>query len=51
MRAHLAKLSSKTRILLTLPVLALAYPVVVILIPALLRALVPDVVRSVPSLI
>jgi hypothetical protein len=51
MRARLAKLSSKTRILLALPLLVLAYPVVMILLPDLLRALVPDAVRTVLSLI
>jgi hypothetical protein len=51
MRARLAKLPSKVRMLLALPILALAYPVVMILLPDLLRALVPNVVRSVLSLI
>ncbi len=51
MRAYLAHLTPKVRILLAIPVLALAYPVVMILVPAIVRALVPDVVRSVLNLI
>jgi hypothetical protein len=51
MLARIAKLSSKDRMLLALPILALAYPVVMVLLPDLLRALVPNVVRSVLSLI
>jgi hypothetical protein len=47
----LAKLPPKARIILAIPLLMLAYPVVMILIPALIRALVPDVVRSVLHLI
>ena len=51
MRAYLANLTPKTRILLALPIVAIAYPVVTCLIPAIVRAVVPDVVRSVLSLI
>jgi hypothetical protein len=51
MRAYLAKLSPKVRILLALPLIAISYPVVMIVLPALVRAIVPDVVRSVLSLI
>lgn len=47
MRAYLAKLTPTARMLLALPVLAIAYPVVTMLLPALVQALVPDVVRSV----
>jgi hypothetical protein len=36
---------------LTIPLLLMAYPVVMVLLPAALRAMVPDVVRSVLSLI
>jgi hypothetical protein len=36
--------------LLAVPAIALAYPVVTILLPALIRAALPDVVRSVLSL-
>ena len=51
MRAFLANLTPKTRMLLALPIVAIAYPVVTCLIPAIIRAVVPDVVRSVLSLI
>jgi hypothetical protein len=37
--------------MLAFPILAIAYPVVMIVIPDLIRALVPNVVRSVLSLI
>ena len=50
MRAYLASLSPKARMLLALPLLAIAYPVVMIVLPAIARAMVPDVVRSVLSL-
>jgi hypothetical protein len=46
MRAYLAKLTPTTRILLAVPVVVIAYSVVTIVIPALMRAMVPEVVRS-----
>jgi hypothetical protein len=51
MRAYLANLTPKARMLLAIPIIAVAYPAVMILVPAIVRALVPDVVRSVLSLI
>ena len=51
MRAYFAKLSPKARMLLAIPLIAVAYPVVMVLVPAIVRAIVPDVVRSVLSLI
>jgi hypothetical protein len=51
MRTYLANLTPKTRMLLTIPLILIAYPVVTIVIPSLICALVPDVVRSVLSLI
>jgi len=51
MRAYLAKLPQKAQILLALPLIAVAYPVVMILLPALIHALIPDVVRSVLRLL
>ena len=51
MRAYFAHLTPKARVLLLLPVLAIAYPVIMILMPAIIRAVIPDVVRSVLSLI
>lgn len=51
MQAYLAKLTPKARVLLALPLVVIAYPVVMILVPAIIRAIVPDVVRSVLSLL
>jgi hypothetical protein len=51
MRAYLANLTPKTRMLLALPALAIAYTLVTCVLPALVRAVVPDVVRSVLSLL
>ena len=49
MRAYLANLTPKTWMLL--PVVAIAYPVVTVVLPAVVRAVVPEVVRSVLRLI
>ena len=46
MRAYLAKLSLKWGLLLALPIFALAYSLVTIVLPAILHALVPEFVRS-----
>jgi len=51
MRAYLDKLTPGVRMLLALPVVVIAYAVVMIVLPAIVYALVPDVVRSVLSLI
>ncbi len=51
MRAYLANLTSTAKLLLALPILAIAYPVVTIVVPDVIRAVVPEVVRSVLSLI
>jgi len=52
MRAHFANLTSKTKTgMLLVPLVVIAYPIVTIVVPALLRAVIPDVVRSVLSLI
>ena len=50
MRTFLAKLTPKAAMLLAVPVLAIAYPIVMIVIPAMIRAVVPNVVRSVLNL-
>jgi hypothetical protein len=50
MRAYLGKLTPAMRLLLALPLIAGAYPVVMILLPAVVRAIVPEAVRSVLSL-
>jgi hypothetical protein len=51
MRAYLAKLTPKTRMLLAVPTLVIAYTLVTCVLPALVRAVVPDAVRSVLSLL
>lgn len=51
MRAYLANLKSGTKLLLALPVIAIAYPVVTIVVPDVIRAVVPQAVRVVLSLI
>lgn len=51
MKAYLKSLPGKTWIFLALPAAAIAYPLVTLVLPALARAVVPDVVRSVLSLI
>ena len=51
MRAYLANLTPKTWALLAVPLAAIAYPLVTIVLPVVIKAVVPDVVRSVLSLI
>ncbi len=51
MRAYLAKLTPAVRMLLVMPVVVIAYAVVMIVVPAIVYAIVPNVVRSVLSLI
>jgi hypothetical protein len=50
MKAYFTNMSTARCLLLTLPVLAVAYPVVTVVVPAVVRAVVPEVVRSVLSL-
>ncbi len=50
MRAYLANLTPRGRMLLAVPALAIAYVVVTIVVPAAIRAVVPDLVRSLLSL-
>jgi hypothetical protein len=50
MRAYLTHLTPKALMLLAVPVIAIAYPVVTVVVPAVVRAVVPDVVRTVLSL-
>ena len=47
MRAYFAKLTPRASMIVALSLLALAYPVVTILLPLLVRAMVPDVVQEV----
>jgi hypothetical protein len=51
MRSYLARLTPKGRMLLAIPLIAITYPVVMILMPAIIRALLPNVVRSVLNLL
>jgi hypothetical protein len=51
MRAYLAKLSPKARMLLAVPLVLIAYMIVMIVIPAVVHAAVPEVVRSVLRLL
>jgi hypothetical protein len=51
MKAYFANLPTRTWMLLLVPALALAYPIVSVVLPAVVRAVVPEVVRSVLSLI
>jgi hypothetical protein len=51
MKIHFTKLPAKIWALLALPVVAIAYPVATVVVPAVLHAVVPEVVRSVLSLI
>ena len=51
MKAYLANLPSKIWMLLTLSVVAIAYPVVMVVLPAIIRAMVPEAVRSILSLL
>ena len=47
----ISPIDTESSMLLAIPLIAIAYPVVMILVPAIIRPLVPDVVRSVLSLI
>jgi hypothetical protein len=51
MKNYFNNLPTKTWLLLVMPAVVLAYPVVRIVVPAVLHAVVPDVVRSVLSVI
>jgi hypothetical protein len=51
MKAYFTNLPTRTWMLVVLPAVMLAYPVGRIVVPAVLRAVVPEVVRSVLSMI
>jgi len=51
MRTYFNNLPTRTWLLLVIPAVVLAYPVVRIVVPAVLHAVVPEVVRSVLSVI
>jgi hypothetical protein len=50
MRAYLDKLTPKTRMLLAVPAIVVAYMIVGVVLPAVVHAVVPDVVRQVLKL-
>ena len=51
MKAYLANLQPKIWMLLTLSAVVIAYPVVRVVLPAIIRAVVPETVRSILSLL
>jgi len=51
MKTYFNNLPTRTWLLLVVPAVVLAYPVVRIVVPAVLHAVVPEVVRSVLSVI
>jgi hypothetical protein len=50
MKAYFTNLPAKAWMLLTLSAAVIAYPVITVVLPAVLRVVVPDTVRSVLSL-
>jgi hypothetical protein len=50
-KAYLNNLTPRAWAMLAVPLIAIGYPVVTIIVPAVIRAVVPDVVRSVINLI
>ncbi len=51
MKAYIHNLPTKIWVLLALPAVLMAYPVVRVVVPIVLHAVVPEVVRSVLSTI
>ncbi|HEY6339423.1 MAG TPA: hypothetical protein VIW68_13095 [Candidatus Sulfotelmatobacter sp.] len=51
MKTHFNNLSSTAWALVAIPLIAVAYPVVTIVVPAVLRAVVPESVRAVLSML
>jgi hypothetical protein len=51
MKAYINNLPTKIWVLLVVPAVLVAYPVVRVMVPAVLHAVVPDVVRSLLSVI
>jgi hypothetical protein len=51
MRAYLANLTPKVRMLLAVPAFLIAYMLVTVVVPAVVHAMVPEVVRSVLRLL
>jgi hypothetical protein len=51
MKAYFTNLPNRTWLLIVLPAVAIGYPVVCVVVPAVVRAVVPEVVRTVLSVI
>jgi len=51
MRAYFTNLPTRTWLLIVVPAVAIAYPVARMVVPAVIHAVVPEVVRSVLSVI
>ncbi|HUO14709.1 MAG TPA: hypothetical protein VMX38_06965 [Verrucomicrobiae bacterium] len=51
MKAYLTNLPTRTWLILAITAVLVAYPIAAALVPAVVHAIVPDVVRSVLSLI
>lgn len=51
MKAYFTNLPTKTWVLIVVPAVVIAYPIVKIVVPAVLHAVVPEVVRNVLSVI
>jgi hypothetical protein len=51
MKTYINNLPMRTWLLLIVPVLAIAYPVARVVVPAVIHAVVPEVVRSVLTVI
>jgi hypothetical protein len=51
MKAYLANLQTKIWVIVAVPTVVIAYPIVRIVVPAVLRAVVPEVVRSILKVI
>jgi hypothetical protein len=51
MKGYLGNLPPKICMLLTLSAVVIAYPVVMVVLPAIVRAVVPQTVRSILSLL
>jgi len=51
MKAYFTNLPTKTWVLIVVPAIVLAYPIAKIVVPAVIHAVVPEVVRNVLSVI
>jgi len=51
MRAYFTNLPTRTWLLIVVPAVVIAYPVARMVVPAVIHAVVPEVVRSVLSVI